>query len=131
MKKTLAIILAAIIVFTAFPITVFAYGPAAGEEYEQGGLDIAYATVKPTITVSTQTLDKIPDDRIVSVTINVKGATKKYCNTKLHIQYSSKLSIEWQDGAPATSGEALDNLGTYSSYDNGFIVLKTSPNPYI
>ncbi|MBR4765844.1 MAG: hypothetical protein IK085_03655 [Clostridia bacterium] len=105
-------------------------GPAAGQEYDLHGLNPDNATVKPTLTISSETLEynDALSSRVRNVTLSVKGAADKYAPTGLHIQFDPRLKIITKTVGGKTIYAKLGDAGEYLSSDqqgdgdNGFFV---------
>ena len=130
-KKALSFLLSVIMVLGVCAAGIIAYaGPAAGWEYDLKGLNPDNATVKPTLTISNETISlaEAKANPTRDVTITVKGAADKYASTGLHIQYDSRLTVVTKSVAGKTIYANLGNAGEYlfqeqQGYgDNGFFL---------
>uniref|UniRef100_UPI00018A86C7 ScaE cell-surface anchored scaffoldin protein n=1 Tax=Ruminococcus flavefaciens TaxID=1265 RepID=UPI00018A86C7 len=108
-----------------------AMGPAAGQAYDAGNLDVASSPVKPTLSITKKTLTaaEAPNAK-VTMELSVEGAADKYAATGLHIQFDPKLKlIPDEDGALATAGRAarlLELKKAEADTDNSFFTATGS-----
>ncbi|MBQ6169476.1 MAG: hypothetical protein IJK30_05925, partial [Ruminococcus sp.] len=124
-KSAFAALAVSALAVSASAVSAFA-GPAAGQAYDPGSLDVNSSTVKPTLSLSRITLkaEEAPNS-IQTINLTVAGAEDKYCATGLHIQYDSRLKlIPDEDNQLATKGRAGRLLGGIAQADteNSFFV---------
>ena len=109
-SKFTALIIAAIMVLgvCAAGFTAFADGL---DGYTVGtGVNPDNATNKPNLVVSSTVLSlaEAEANPVVTVTVSVSGANQSYCNTGLHIEYDSRLTLVERNGQPAEKGPAIE-----------------------
>ena len=112
LKSVVSALAVSAVALSASAMTVFA-GAAGGQKYDLGDLDLSKATVKPTLTLSSEKLDyDAAKGATVTITLTVGGADKKYAATGLHVNYDSRLKlIPNEDDELATKGPAGSGLG--------------------
>ncbi|MBQ6252978.1 MAG: hypothetical protein IJK57_15040, partial [Ruminococcus sp.] len=122
-KSAFAALAVSALAVSASAVSAFA-GPAAGQAYDPGTLDVASSTVKPTLTLDQKTIDIAEIGTPVTINLTVAGAEGKYAPTGLHIQYDSRLTLVKRDGEFAEKGAAGKQLGYTEEYDtaNSFFV---------
>ncbi len=129
-KKLLSILLSIILALGVCSAGIIAYADmAVGQEYDLKGLNPDDAVVRPTLTISSETLDYdvARNNRVRDVTLTVSGAANKYAPTGLHIKVDSRLRVVTQTVGGKTIYAKLGDAGEYLSqeqwgYDNGFFV---------
>ena len=112
LKSVVSALAVSAVALSASAMTVFA-GAAGGQKYDLGDLDLSKATVKPTLTLSSEKLDyDAAKGATVTITLTVGGADKKYAATGLHVNYDSRLKlVPNEDDELATKGPAGSGLG--------------------
>ena len=130
-KKTLSILLSFILLMAVCSAGITASaGPAAGQPYPLKGLNPEESTVKPTLIISSETLDydEALGNRVRNVTLTVRGAHHQYAPTGLHIQVDPRLKIITNVISGKTRYAQLGDAGEFLSWeqkgdgDNGFYV---------
>ncbi len=129
LKSAFAALAVSAVALSGSAMTAFA-GPAAGQAYNAGNLDPSKSAIKPTLTVSKETikLDEAKANPTRDVTITVKGAADKYAPTGLHIQFDSRLKVVTKTVGGKVIYAKLGEAGEYLSQeqqgdgDNGFFV---------
>ncbi|MBR3665723.1 MAG: NPXTG-anchored protein [Ruminococcus sp.] len=122
-KSAIAALAVSALAVSASAVSAFA-GPAAGQAYDPGSLDVNSSTVKPTLTLDQKSIDISAIGTPVTINLTVAGAEGKYAPTGLHIQYDSRLTLVKRDGEFAEKGAAGKQLGYTEEYDtaNSFFV---------
>jgi hypothetical protein len=146
MKTTrfLASVLAAVmtaVTASTMVMTALAAGPASGttgeyDIYNATGIDLDSAIVTPTLSLSRieVPINKVNDNRVLTVELTVSGADEQYASTGLHISYDERLTlVPNKKGKCATLGPAGDSLMAGSRkglYPNDFFVYSAAEGNY-
>ena len=134
-KKTLSILLSFILLMAVCSAGITASaGPAAGQPYPLKGLNPDNSTVKPSLIISSETLDydEALGNRVRNVTLTVRGAAQQYAPTGLHIQVDPRLKIITTVISGKTRYAQLGDAGEFLEWeqkgdgDNGFYVATTA-----
>ena len=115
MKKIIAALAAgALLVTSALSGSTLSASAAPDGGFTEA--EIAKSEVKPVLTLSDIELsyDKIPEDRIVNVTLSVSDAFKKYATVEIWTVFDDRLTVVADDkGVPAAkAGDAVRLLTT-------------------
>lgn len=129
-KKFVSLSVAAVILASATALQAFA-GAAKGDEYELGDLDVSQATVKPTISITQETIaeGEYKAHPIRTIDVTISGATGKYDNAGFSVKVDDRLKLVKDDeGYIAEAGPALKRsmFECIPEGDNGFRVIIAS-----
>ncbi|SHM83370.1 hypothetical protein, partial [Ruminococcus flavefaciens] len=128
LKKVTAIA-AALSVSCISPVTsAYGAGSATGDKYELNGIDPEKSTVKPTLSLSQIeiSLEEAKKSPVQSIEMSIKGASRQYVATGIHVRYDDRLKLELRDEELAEKGPAIRRLGTELSEEDNTIFLVTA-----
>lgn len=129
-KKFVSLSVAAVILASATALQAFA-GAAKGDEYDLGGLDVSQATVKPTISITQQSISyaEYKANPVRTIEVKIAGADGKYDNAGFSVKVDDRLKLVKDEfGDIALAGQALKRsmFEAFPEGDNGFRVLIAS-----
>ena len=106
-RKLISATTAVVMLVSATALQAFASGAATGDEYDIGGLDLSKATVKPTISITHETIaeGEYKAHPVRSVNVTIKDADGKYDNAGFSVKVDEKLKlVKDEDGDIAFAG---------------------------
>ena len=129
-KKFISVTAAAVMLVSSTALQAFA-DAAKGDEYDLGGLDLSKATVKPTISITQETIaeGEYKAHPIRTIDVTISGATGKYDNAGFSVKVDDRLKLVKDDeGYIAEAGPALKRsmFECIPEGDNGFRVIIAS-----
>ena len=123
-KKIVSLSTAALLLASATALQAFA-DAAKGDEYDLTGIDLSKATVKPTISITQETItDKA--DPVRTIEVSIMGAQGKYANAGFSVKVDERLKLlKDDDGEIPTAASALNRamFTPMPEGDNGFRVI--------
>jgi len=113
LKSAIAALGVSAVTLSSTAMIALAGGAVGSDKYDTSKYDPTKATIKPTVTVSTEKIDASKAGSNVTITVSVKDAEGKYGPTGLHIQWDKRLTLVKRDGDYAEKMDAGKKL----SYD--------------
>jgi hypothetical protein len=113
LKSAIAALGVSAVTLSSTAMIALAGGAVGSDKYDTSKYDPTKATIKPTVTVSTEKIAADKAGSNVTITVSVKDAEGKYGPTGLHIQWDKRLTLVKRDGDYAEKMDAGKKL----SYD--------------
>jgi hypothetical protein len=110
LKSAIAALGVSAVTLSSTAMIALAGGAVGSDKYDTSKYDPTKATIKPTLTVSTETIGADKAGSNVTITISVKDAAEKYGPTGLHVQWDKRLTLVKRDGDPAEKMDAGKKL---------------------